>query len=195
MVRGNINIEIDGLSDLVATLNPKRINSDIAKGLGLATKTLHATLKHSISQTYNTSHNLDSVLVGKSISNVTFGKNIIESGLEYRYRPVDLAKFDYTWEMGNIPPLPKKRQGRVHSVTVKRASGRKIVYGKSGNGGFTQKNSRYGTQMFERMGKERKPLRLLFGPSLTDMVLKSLDTDPKVKKSLDAITDYIIEVI
>lgn len=189
----NFKVEIYGLEDLKISLDGQRINKKIAQGVGLFTKQLHGELKFEIAKKYNVPHNLDSVLMNKSTSQVTFGKNVIESGLVYKYKPVDLAKFPYSWEMGNIPPLPKKRQGRVHSVAVRRG-GKKVVYGKSKHGGFTQKNGRHGTQMFERIGRERKPLRLLFGPSLTEMVSRSLNSDG-VKRTMNELERYIIEVI
>jgi len=193
MPKDSTFVEIYGLADLKESLEGKKLKRDIPKGIGSATKTIHSALKFELAQKYNVSHNLDSVLVGKSVSNVTFGKNVMEGGLVYRWKPVDLAKFPYSWEWGNIPPLPKKRKGKVHSVAVRRGS-KKVVYGKSNHGGFTQKNGYFGTQMFERVSRERKPLRLLFGPSLSEMASRSLDS-PKVTKAIDDLVEYIIEVI
>jgi len=186
------NISIYGLDEVKEYINPDRIKKELAIGVGLAVLQLHREIKHSIYTRYNVDQSkIDSALSGRSSSTQTTGRNFIKDGLEYRSAHTDLAKFPYTWAMGNINP-GAKRQGKVHSVTVKRGT-TKIVYGKEHRGGFTQKNGVRGTQMFERLGKSRLPLRLLFGPSVVQMVNTVYDYDPKVKEVLNNLEQTIID--
>lgn len=185
----NFKATIYGLDEIKEYINPNRINRELAKGVGSAVKELHATLAHSVFEKYNIKRTLDTVLIGKSISNVTFGKNQISSGLEYRHESTYLS--DYVTDVfdGNIK-AEAKRPGRVHVVTVIRGRPR-IVRGKSGNGGFIPKG--WSRPMFERVGQGKYPLRLLYGMSLSQMAETVFTYDPKVQRAIDQIENLILE--
>lgn len=186
------NISIYGLDEIKEYINPNRINKELAIGVGLAVLQLHRDLKSSVFTRYNVDQaKIEAALVGKVAKTQTTGKNFIHNGLEYRSGHTDLAKFPYTKALGNINP-GAKRQGQVHTVSVKRGNA-KIVYGKEHRGGFTQRNGRYGVQMFERKSKARFPLRLLFGPSIVTMINTAYEYDPKVKESLNSLEQTIID--
>ena len=192
-----VSIEFDGINELKESFN--RIPKDIALGLGIATAKVQQALKHDLIGMYNFSESrFNNALVGsRTTSTVTRGKNLLENGIEFKQIPIDLAKFPYTWEWGNIPPLPKKRQGKVHSVAVRRGNV-KVVYGKYGYGGFTLKNGPYGVQMFERISTDRFPLRLAFGPSIADTIMWGVNrpgTLPTFDKEADNMTQYIADQI
>ena len=192
-----ISIQFQGLTELRDSLN--RVPSQVAIGLGDATSKVQAALRHDILGMYNFKDSrFNNALVGsRIISQVTRGKTFLQRSIEFKQIPIDLAKFPYTWEWGNIPPLPKRRQGKVHSVAVRKGNV-KIVYGKYGYGGFTQKNGVYGTQMFERVSTSRYPLKLVFGPSIADIVAWGTSRPgmlPTFDKEYNNMTQYIADQI
>lgn len=186
------NISIYGLDEVKEYINPDRIKKELSIGVGLAVLQLHSALKTSVYAKYNVKQDkIESALVGKVAMTQTTGRNFILNGLEYRSSHTDLAKFPYTKALGNIN-LGAKRPGMVHTVSVRRGSA-KVVYGKDHRGGFTQRNGRYGVQMFERKSKARFPLRILFGPSVVQMLNTSFEHDPKVKAVLNNLEQTIID--
>lgn len=193
----SISVNIQGLNELRESFN--RVPKDIAMGIGLATSRIQQALKHDIIGMYNLNEaKINNAFVGtRTKSTVARGKATIENSINIKQIPIDLAKYPYDWSWGNIDtpvsPMPKKRKGKVHSVSVRRGVV-KVVYGKHQYGGFTQQNGRYGTQMFERTSEERKPLRLVFGPSIADIVSWGIDHRgklPTFDRELDNLEQFI----
>ncbi len=176
-----------GLDEIKDFINPNRINKQLAIGVGIAVKQLHRSLVHATYTRYNIEQSkIENSLVGGFASNQRAGRGFILDGLTYRSGYRDLAKFPYTKEWGKI----NRGYGFVHSVTVVRGQTR-VVYGKDHRGGFTARNGSYGIQMFERTTNARYPLRLLFGPSIVDMLLTSFNYSPEVRQSLDTFEQTI----
>ena len=193
-------IEIKGLDALKNSINVNRINKEIAIGVGRAILLIHSELKSSVERAYRTPGSLDSVLIGKSASTQQLGANIIRGGLAYANKPINLAAYNVDFYKGNIPPLPKRREGTVHVVEIVRGR-RKIVYGKTNRGGFIPRTAsgsivRFGKKgvMLERLGKSRYPVRTLYGPSLSDMVGYVWDT-PRVRAAVNSATDKILDLV
>lgn len=189
------SLKIEGLEELRDSLS--KIPKGLATGIGLAAANLETSLRFDLTTMYHISESrFNNALIGsRTRSTIARGKNVIESGIEFRQIYTDLAKFPYTWQMGNIPPLPKKHQGKVHSVSIRRGTV-KVVYGKYNHGGFTIPNGQYGTQMFERIGKGRYPLHILFGPSILNLVdwnTKRPETLPSCSKALNGMTQLIAD--
>jgi hypothetical protein len=191
----SFKVEIQGLRELQNEFSQNGLSKKVSFGLGLATKSLHSELRFAVKSRYAISGDLNSVLKGSRFTSTTkFGNSIFENGLEYRYRPIDLSKFPYTKEWGNLL-YPKPRQGWVHTVTVVRGRPR-VSYGKSNHGGFTKLNKKhpqYGMQMLERKGKSKYPVRLLFGPSLSEMAYAQLNNNSFVQKRLNDLERYIAD--
>lgn len=182
-----LRIEIEGLEVVKTSLNMNRISTQIAKGMGIAALKLHKEISHAVFTRYKTSKSLDSVLVGKSSSVTTFGKGILQNSLEYKFVPIDLSKFfSPPAQLGNIN-AGATRMGWIHSVEVIRGR-RQISYGKGHRGGFIPRtesgvlfrNSRFGSQMFERIGRARLPLRVLYAPTLSQMANYVVNNDSRV---------------
>jgi hypothetical protein len=100
--------------------------------------------------------------------------------LDYQHTPTTLGARYANRFWGNINP-EAKREGQVHRVHVRRGN-KTISYGKEHRGGFmSPKKAVKGANMYERMSKRRKPLRLLFTLSAaqaTEQVfLKNKDFD------------------
>lgn len=200
MAKSNFNPALYGLDDLKEELSGKKLDKAIKRGLGEAALKLHQAISFEILRNYHVEPNaLDKVWInkGKARNPTTLGKDVLSVSLEYRYKAKDLSKFPYSWKWDNINP-EAKRKGRVHSVSINRTNGAKIVYGKNHFGGFVPKGFRneYGAQMFERDEPGRdSPLHVLFGPSLTDMAAHVFET--RVGGIADAIAnieDTIIEI-
>lgn len=208
-MKQNFKPSIQGLAELQAIVDGKRIQKELAKNLSSYVWSLHKALDFELVKRYNTPSRtgLTSMLLRKSASSEILGKNVIKSSIEYRYKPVDLSKFrPVEWEWGNINPATRK--GQVHSVMVKRANGMKIVYGLNHLGGFIPKRKtgkdsyanvvfpKYGTQMFERDGPDQYPIHLLFGPSLTDMAEYLFDNRiGSVADAIDNIETFISDTL
>jgi len=202
----NITVEFPGLSEIKEMFDHKVFLKDIREGVSRAAFGLNRLLEFEISNTYNAKP-LDSVRVGKSISTQTTGKNIISAGLTYRYKAVDLSKLQFEREATPGPSGQKFFKSpynpEIQSISILRNS-RKVLKGKYGKGGFIPKAkggdtwrspSGRGAQMFERIGKARSELKLLFGPSLTDMVETMVTYNPTVMAYLENLDDIILEHI
>jgi hypothetical protein len=204
MAVSNFRVEIKGLKELQDSLNLNRVNKEVATAVGLYTRKLHSELRFAIKQMYRTDElpnpNLDSVLLGNASETRKFGKNIIVGGLEYRWKSTGLAKFRHSSFIGNIN-TGAKRKGRVQKVQVRRGI-TKIVYGREHRGGFipTDKDGRYLKQaghinMYERLGRSRFPVRILWSNSLAKMADMALREDKTVQQSLANLESYIAERI
>ncbi len=192
----NFKADLQGLEELKQSLNTARIPKQVALGVGIALKELNSTIEHAVAIRYKTTKPLSSVLVGKSASNVAFGKNVIRGGLEYKFVPIDLSKFHSPPPVfGNINP-GAKRKGFVHYAEVLRGR-RKVVLGKDHRGGFIPKGYRtaHGEQMFERMSKARLPLRVLYAPTLSQMASNVVNNDNAVIYAMNNIAETIANEI
>jgi hypothetical protein len=160
-----ISIKFENLNTLADTFT--KVQADTIKGIGIGMQQIQKALQQDITGLYHFSP-LD---FNRSLEQqqITVGTNSVTGEITYRNIHKNLAEFPYSSELGNIPPLPKQKQGQVHSVSVRRGKV-KVVYGKHGRGGFTRENGTYGMQMFERITKARYPLRLVFGPSVVDTI-------------------------
>jgi hypothetical protein len=192
MSNGNVfSIDIQGLDELRSQLNLDRIQKDIAVNIGTLSRSVVNTLRQEVTSRYNISANkFDSSLLGQSSSNQVTGRNLILNSLEFKDTPVNLAKFVTTVAPGNIQPFPKKRGGKIHSVTIKRGQ-EKVSYGEHGFGGFTIKG---GTVMVERTGPGRNaPLKTMYAPNVVDMVNWTIDNNTKVQQSFETFTQNVLD--
>jgi hypothetical protein len=180
-------VELQGLDAFKETFNTSRIPKQVALGTGIAMKQLHSSLEHAIAARYKYGKPLSSVLVGKSASNVTFGKNVIRGGLEYKFVPIFLTEFfSPPVVMGNINP-GKRKKGRVHSVEVIR--GRRVTsLGTEHLGGFIPIGKKH---MIERDGADKYPTHPLFAPSLSQMAGWVLNNDSSVQYAINNIYTLI----
>lgn len=200
MGKYNFKPALRGLDDLKSSLSTKKMEKEIAKGLGQAAIQLHNSIAREIHNYYNVPYNsLDKIWINKGRSNSTIklGQSILSVSLEYKYKAKDLSKFDYFSYPGNINDWAK-RKGRVHEVEIVRGES-KIVYGKKHFGGFVPKGfqNEYGAQMFERQSRSRKAeLRVLFGPSVSEMAENVFNSkEGEIKDTLDNLQNFIISNI
>ncbi len=202
-------ISFEGLDELKLKLDSKTINKNIGTQMGRAIMQIHGAIRFDIikNYAYNKS-NLDSVLVGgtreTSIAKPIQTTNVLSLGLVYNYKAIDLSKFPdpNNWAWGNINPGARQK-GRVQSVSVKRGI-TKVVLGKDHRGGFVPRDKEGtlsrgyngGAQMFERIGANRNHLRLLFGPSLSQMAASVVKQgSPELDKAMQNVTSLIAENI
>jgi hypothetical protein len=180
-------VELQGLDAFKETFNTSKIPKQVALGTGKAMKQLHTSIEHAIAARYKYGKPLSSVLVGKSASNVTFGKNVIRGGLEYKFVPIFLTEFfSPPVVMGNINP-GKRKKGRVHSVEVIR--GRRVTsLGTEHLGGFIPIGKKH---LIERDGADKYPTHPLFAPSLTQMAGHIINNDRSVQYAINNIYTII----
>ena len=189
----SINVEISGLNELKNRFDSSTINRKLILATSLAIRPIAQAIDFATLRTYGMS--AESVRPNKSSSNFIQGKNFISLGLTYIYKPIDLSKFPYTYQH-----TPSTNSGAVHTV---RKGVRKQVTGLSGNGGFVPRNRkentevwrgyRGGAQMFERVGKPRKHLRLLLGPSIMKQVEMVVRTDDAIQTALNQATQILAD--
>lgn len=191
-------IDIYGLNEIKDYISSDRISKQLALGVAETVLQLHTALKHSVFIKYREPNDLEKAFVRNS-SIMKSGKGFIEQGLIYQDGPVDLSRFPYTKEWGNLNE-PKVRKGFVHTTTVVR-NRPKVVHGKYGYGGFTnsRRSGGYAKFIYERMqkatwiGKERAPLRVLQSLNLVDMATIAYTYDEGVKKVLNNVENIIID--
>lgn len=218
MTAANFSIEIIGLEALKANIGSDAVDRQLVAAVGRVGMQVHNAMRSAVSRTFAGTHDLNAALVGKSTSTLKFGTNFIENNLVYRDKPHDLSKFPTDYYKGNINSSAT-REGNVHTVIVKKGNAPKVVYGKDHHGGFIPryepkdketkgkvklfthksngKSKIVGAQMFERTTNQRYPLRLLFGPNLSDMAANVYSNDAEVRavldKSAETIAAYLFE--
>jgi hypothetical protein len=181
----DFKVNIEGLKELISSVAPDKLNRQITTGIRDIANDLNRELNKGVRQRYAFNKNLNSVIIGGGARITSTGNNI-QATLSYEYKYNDLSQFPYS-------PHEILNGYAVHSATVLRGQS-KIVNGKSGNGGFVPRKSpkngsiswkaRDGkTRMFERIGAKRLPLRVLYGPSLTQMANNVLLTNPTTEIS------------
>ena len=194
-------VEIVGLEEVRKLVSTDRISKAMATAIGVTAKTLHSEIRHLVFTKYKIKQEkIDAALANKSINNVIFGKNIISSDLTYNYTPNGLGSFYSSWEFGNINP--GKVPGTVFSVEVKRGS-KKIVYGKEHRGGFIpmnqagklKRNKLGGYNMYERTSNRRYPLRLLFAPSVSQMVNTVIKDNEFMERQLTSFENRLKDLL
>jgi hypothetical protein len=184
----SFSVELQGMKEVLEAINPARIPKQVALAVGISMKKLHADIEHEVFARYKVSKKLSSVLIGGSISNVTFGKNVIKGGLQYSFQPIGLASFfSPPTVLGNINP-GARRKGRIHSVEVIRGQ-RKIVYGKKHYGGFIPLG--WKSPMFERATAKRFPIDVLYAPTLSQMAGHVIDNSSFLQYEIDNIAETI----
>lgn len=191
----NFKAEFEGLAELKERLSQKTLDERLIVAVGIAALEFHNFLNTRVKDIYATNRSLNSVLLTKTNSATKRGTGVIESGLEYKFEPINLGKFpQHSSFMGNINSWATK-EGKVQQVAVKRANGKKIIYGKLHYGGFRQKGL-----IFERSQREtwivkgvRAPIHQLYGPSLTQMANTTFLTDSKTQMYKSKLPDIIIK--
>jgi len=184
---------IEGVNELLNTIDPVHAASSVLATMDSILTRLDRALKQSVSSKFTARNSLN--LLAQSVH--VEGNSIVGT-LNYEHQYSDLSKFPTTWVMGNINS-GARRQGRVHTTTVVRGKPHTIV-GRSHHGGFLlldkggrpKKYGRHGTQMVERIGSKKLPLRLLLGPSTFTMINWSFRKDPKIAA---AITNFQYSVM
>ena len=192
-------------------LDGKRLNKTFKQEIGNLAIQVDALIRHRVFEVYKVDQNKlksASSVAGKS-SVVDIGANVFKTSILYKHKPVGLSQFFTSAEWGNIN-LPAIRQGRVHTVTIKRGSP-KISYGKEHRGGFIPRESikgKVGKQsqflnknagiinrrnMYERTGADRNSrLRLLFAPSPAMMAGYLLNNDENLIQQIVVAEDKAI---
>lgn len=195
----SLSFKLQGLDLIRNEFNQSNINKKLIPAVALSGLKLHSSLRFAVKQTYATNRSLDSVLIGKSSSQVKFGKNLLESDISYRDVNLRLAEFPTRTFLGNINPASKP--GMVAQVVIKRGKP-KIVRGKKNFGGFLQKRGASVTlnNIFERKQKKtwafgkRLPIRPLYTIGLAKMAARMYEYNPEVQKvkrqiSIDLLKD------
>ena len=176
----NFKVNIEGLKELMSSVAPDKLTRQLTTGIRDIANDLNRELNKGVKQRYAFDKSLNSVMLGDGARITSTGNNI-QATLSYEYKYNDLSKFPYD-------PHEILNRYAVHTVSVLKGQS-KIVNGKSGNGGFVPRKSpkngsiswkaRDGkTRMFERKGSKRLPLRVLYGPSLSQMAHNVLLTNP-----------------
>lgn len=194
-------VEIQGLFD------GKRLDKVFKQELSLLTPLLDRAIKNRTLEVYEA--NKSKLEASSKISKVENINNVFRTSILYRHKPVGLASMFSFAEWGNIN-FPNKRQGRVHTVTVKKNTP-KISTGYEHRGGFIPRERVKGKfrkqkqflnsnstlikkkNMYERTGADRlSKLRLLFAPSPAQMVGYLLTKDSKLQEQIFEATDTSI---
>lgn len=192
----SISFQIQGLESLRDTLSKTALDRKLVTGIGLISLQLHNSLKSAIVRTYAIDKSLDSVRLNKTSSSIKRGVNFINSGLEYKDINLRLAEFPTRTFLGNINPGARVK-GEVAVVTVKRGRP-KIVYGKTGRGGFLRKASKTRvnfTNIFERQTDKRYPIKPLYTIGLAKMAAIVYENDLEVQKVKDNVTNELAKLI
>lgn len=183
-------VRIEGIEDLLRTLNGEAVSKSLAKASVGFSKEVRNNIEYLTNSRYAISKSeiKESFLTSSEVN----AGNILTVTLNYRHKPTTLGARYSSRFWGNINP-EARRQGRVHKVEVKRGS-KKIVYGNRHYGGFIPKQGRglKGSNMYERLTRRRKPLELLFTFSSAQAVEQIFNKSPEFTKYLDLLGDRLL---
>ncbi len=179
MAGANFKLNIQGLEELKNSFEAGELSKKFVSAIGSTMLAINSELGFAVKQSYNIgSRSLDDVRVNKTSIIYQTGQNVITGSLEYKFKAIDLSKFPYTYVPGS-----SGRFAFVFSTSILRGV-TKVVRGKTGRGGFVPRcksgkvyRSSHGAQMFERAGQPRLPLRVLYGPTLSQMASKTYDIE------------------
>lgn len=191
MAAVDFHVDVYGFKDLQESFGTKAVTRKIAATIGMRyIRRIHNAISDFVSSEYNIPGDLFDSLARADFLNPTIKGNVIESALVYRYKSINLAEYPYFWYWGNIEPIEgKKRKGRVHETSIRRATS-KIVYGRHGFGGFTVKG-----YMVERKTEEKYPIVGVYGPSMAQLASYGFTYSPEVPRIVEELENYIIESI
>lgn len=143
-------IQLEGLDILSQQWDGKRISKQLSQGIARTSNILTSEIRQSVVRRYSVSSTeVDKTLIGKSSSLQKRGKNILRSGITYKYKAKPLNEFphkEFTISVKSRFLIPrakgfamiKKRTTKGVKVTVIRGQS-KVVTGNYGFGGFLQK--------------------------------------------------------
>ena len=200
----SFQVDILGLKEFKEIITQTKLDKSLAFTIGSTARGVHSALRSGIVQRYTVKTDLNSVLIGRrTTSDVNFGKNIVEKGLQYEFKPLALTKFNVS-EI-KVSPVEnyffdrtknrwvRKGWAKAATAEVLRHTGYKVVTGRRGYGGFLLK-SNYGNikrGVYERKqqatwrlfpNKDTKGIRALitplYGPSLSQMAEYIYNNDP-----------------
>jgi hypothetical protein len=214
------DVRVSGLAEVRKLLDGQRVTKELKVKVSSLVTGLHSDIRKEVFTRYKINQDkLNSALVGKSISNVTEGANILKSGFIYKHKATPLAPFFSSSFMGNIN-AGAMRQGLVHRVEIRRGL-QGIVYGLDHRGGFipVKKTLLHGAtpkgkplttntrqskfknkkdkaivrvNMYERKSYDPLPLRLLFAPSPAQLVQRTLNSSSSLlQKRVDEFTQDV----
>lgn len=195
-----LNVELKGLNELISELQKPFASKNIGIALSKTTLDFHNQINRAVLQRYNTNISPENALLTKR-PRILFENNRTVSEIDYLSSPKDLSKYPYTFHRGNINPNAK-RQGDVHVTEVVKGR-KKIVYGKTGRGGFVPREpsgrakrfGRFGSQMFERTSKKRYPIRLVVGPSIGNLITNVIKAEPSIKAYQNKLPEILLNYL
>lgn len=149
----NVKIEFEGLDNFLKSLNTKKLSKQLEIGIAHASQKLEGDIRAAVVNTYSvSSSDVGKVLLGKARSTQKRGKNLIQNGIEYKYKPKPLNEFpfkEFAVSARSRFALPRAgkglafiKQNKAKGVKVAVKRGRyKTVVGNKGFGGFHKSRS------------------------------------------------------
>lgn len=176
---------------------PKKIHHATAKRLGTFALGIDALLNKEVHDRYAISYrtNTKGVMDRRTTDVRQAGVNVYKYGLSYHYRAINLSRFSYRWEWGNLPDgRVKRHEGKVHYGGALRGSDM-ILWGKSGYGAFIMpnKNKKLGWMMVERLSKKKYPIQGVLGPSMVGMIQGVLNNNPYLESKIQRDMEKLLE--
>ena len=187
-----IRDEFRDLDKLRKKFNPLIVN----KALNSAINKVGNKARTFISKKIRKKYNVRAASVAKALDEIRQNKIndvVVERVLQYSGGRISLINFNAR------AVRIKGGKRKAVSVLVKKSSGRKILKGKDGFGGFIASGRNGNTHVFMRETGDRHPLVKKSGPSISEMiasgdVLSSIDNFVKAElpKELDHALDYFL---
>lgn len=218
MSRSGVSLELFGLAEVRESLLSSRENKKLIPVFGLEIRKIQAELEVAVARKYATKKKLSSVLVGRSSSSITAGKNALSQGLTYKDVPLDLQEFVVGQRkvvatskfFGKNPAFPNtlnkivpKHWAMVVEVEVIRGQ-KKDVNGSAGYGAFVvggwskhvfmrKQKATWKVQPSKLSSGKRAPVRQLTTVSLAQMAANVYANDPQVKVAIDKFELAVID--
>lgn len=217
-----LTVKVEKLDKFLKTINTDYVRKNVKEGIASGTRKLETALEVAALSTYSIKQSqINNVKRKKSISSAQRGRNIVTSGLAYKYLPKPLhtfpirestikAKSRYLIPTGADKRFFKhaKYYAEVVEVAVKRGKFKRVRGGFYRGRASSSKWARiqggksssrpagiYKRQQTATWIKEpinRAPIKRLYGLSIADMLGKMLESNREVKK---AIQDFEIPIL
>lgn len=186
-------VRIEGIEDLLRTLNGEAVSKSLAKASVGFSKEVRNNIEYLTNSRYAISKSeiKESFLTSSEVN----AGNILTVTLNYRHKPTNLGvRYSYKG-LGNLTGQGEKRRaGWLHVVEVKRGT-KKVSRGKHKHGGFipvARGVRRKGSFMYERITSSRYPIVPILTLSSAQAVEQIFNKSPEFTKYLDLLGDRLL---
>lgn len=99
----NFKVHVDGLAELKSWLKKDNMAATVVPDVSLAILKFHNVLERRVGEVFTAKNSLNSVMIGRSVSNAQLGNTLLRFSLQYQDKPLPLSDFDFEVDSAKLP--------------------------------------------------------------------------------------------